>query len=859
MMSILRHSRRRLGLLAFALALGLAPAARAQIVEPFQEVAPDGTRTLLQLKFSNAPLDMVLDFYGEHTARTIIKSPALNANITLQSRGRLEVRDALIAIESALAMNNVALVPMGDKFLRAVQIASVRNTGAAIGTSPRAESFPESDELVSQVVDLKYMEYTEVQTVLDQIKSPFAKLIPFERTNSLLITDTAQNLKRMLEVLDYIDRPVAVREDIFVREIKHAKPSEIAAKLNELIQDTQAQQGQQQRGARAAQPAAQPATPAGVIRPARPGQATELGIAPAATAAAANDLTAAELAERGIVQGKVKIVADDRTGVLFILSRPENFAFFDQIIAVLDRPVDPTFGTWVRAMEYADAEETASILNEFIGAAKREEAGGAGAAAAGGQADAPAGGAAARSQALREFVRGANPEAATAVDAALDRLGRVSPDTKILADKRTNSVLLMGSRADISTLLALIDQLDVMLGQVLIEVVILEVRLSNNLSYGIDWLQRSYTAYNEERLGPGNTVINRQPVIGFGGGQRVLGASTPFIDGANVTRDTPLSGALSYYSTFYDLNLDAILQAAASSSDARILSTPVVLTTDNTEASISVGEERPVVTTSSTTDAGTIRSSYEYRNIGINLTVTPRINPARLVVMDIKQTADGIAGTVLIDGNEVPIITKREFSASVAVDSRQTIVLGGLVSTDKSVGRTKIPILGDIPLLGALFRSDVRNSVRTELLVLLTPYVLMDSREARAETARLFESTHTDKVTFQRGWSDSELASEPKSSFFGRKKKPSPASAVPAGEPGDSARPRVTPRLHFSSPQSDPLQSPLVEALDAAPTEQPEPMPVPEPEPAPLPESTPEFQPGDEAAPSGDLDQPVVR
>ncbi|MCZ7591796.1 MAG: type II and III secretion system protein [Kiritimatiellae bacterium] len=182
-----------------------------------------------------------------------------------------------------------------------------------------------------------------------------------------------------------------------------------------------------------------------------------------------------------------------------------------------------------------------------------------------------------------------------------------------------------------------------------------------------------------------------------------------------------------------------------------------MLTTDNTEAKINIGEERPVVTSSSTFDTGTQTQNYQYRNIGIELTVTPRINPQRYVVMEIGQTADNVGGFVMINNNQVPIITKREINAQIAVQSRNTIVLGGLISTDKTRSRAKVPLLGDIPLLGALFRSDSREESRTELLVLITPYVLMTPDEAREETVRIHDRTTFSKRGWGETWSDSEL------------------------------------------------------------------------------------------------------
>ena len=341
-----------------------------------------------------------------------------------------------------------------------------------------------------------------------------------------------------------------------------------------------------------------------------------------------------------------------------------------------------------------------------------------------------------------------------------DGIGDISEDTRIIADLRTNSLILMGRAQDIETIKDLIKKLDVMLAQVLIEAVIIEVNINDNVRYGIDWLQRSMTVVNSETRGPGGGVAVTQPVFGFGGGQRT-GGGDAFVDGAKVGRDITLNpGAFTYYGTFYDLNLDAIISAAAGSGDSKVLATPVILTTDNTEASIIVGEKRPVPTSSSTTVGGTIRSTFEYQNIGLELNVLPRINPKQYVTMKVEQAVDNVGGNVTIDGNEVAIITTRQLAASVTVPSRTTIVLGGLVSDDMRETVTKVPWLGDIPILGALFRSVRKEKARTELLVLLTPYVLVSAEDAIEETRRLKDSTSASDKTWYRGWSDSPLAGD---------------------------------------------------------------------------------------------------
>jgi general secretion pathway protein D len=723
------------------------------------QAAPNGaagSEKLISLNFRDAPLDQVLQFYSELTGRTLIKSPGISGTITLRGQTRLTESEALQAIEAVLAMNNVTVVPMGTKFLKVVQPTAARQEGMALMREVPEKGFPETDHLISQVLTLKYIELAEAQTIIASFIHGYGKIQPLERTNSLLITDTASNLQRILEVLEYVDQPTEAKVETRVYELKYSEAAKIASRLNELIAEAQTKEDKP----RVATPVTpQIPTPPGVMRPMR---------------AAAMERPQAEieaaLAERGIVQGKVKIVADDRTNILIVISRPSNFTFFDKIVAILDRPVEPDVIVRVLALEFAKAEEISSILNDFIGAAKSETKVTKPANAAEAPKEGVAVPAEARSQILQQYVESrAEERIRQVVGSEKAKIGELSPNTKILADKRTNSLLLMGTKRDLVAIEEIINNLDTMLGQVLIEAVILEVNLTKSLDYGVDWLQRSMTLYADGTAGPKGGVTTRDPLLSFGGGQRLH--SSTYEDGSDISRKTALNaGALTYYTTIFDLNMDVVLRMAAGSGDARILSTPVILTTDNTEAKIVVGEERPVVTSTSTSTAGQQTSAYEYRNIGINLTVTPRINPQRFVVMEIAQTADNVGGFVTIDNNQVPIVTKREMKAQVAVPSRGTIVLGGLVSTDRQKTRTKVPILGDIPLLGMLFRDDSDTEARTELLVLLTPYVLTTPEEARAETERLHSATRLGQAKWYRGWSDSTMA-RPTSAQLSREKK----------------------------------------------------------------------------------------
>ena len=731
------------------------PVGWGQIVPP-ASAAEGKPEQLLEMRWSDAPLEVVLDHYAELTGRTLIKSPGVPAVlISLKSQEKLTESEFLVAIESMLAMNNIALVPMGEKFLKVIPAAELGTHGEEIAVGPPEEAgVRAADVMERRIIELQHVQLAEIQPIIDQLKHAYAKIQPLERANSFLITDTKLNVDRIIEIIDLLDKPVSVKVETRIYELRHAQASEVASRLTELIQESQTAPR-----STTGRPAT-PATRGGVIR-----AGTTAARAAAAQETPAPGQSEMDLAQRGIVQGEVKIVSDERTNILIIISEPVNFIFFDQIVTVLDKAVDPEMDVAVLALEFADAEEVSGILNDFVGAAtqtssrsgsQRRTAGGAPASGTG-EADA-------RSTALREFIARRQTAAGTpaaaaasAADTAVAGIGQLSENTRILADTRTNSLLLMGRRADIEALRRVVDDLDIMLSQVMIEAIIIEVSLNENVESGMDWLQRSYQVYNEEQRGPGGGYSVRQPVAGFGGAQQFSGSA--FIDGGGVTRDTALpTGALTYYSTFYDLNLDVVLKLAASSSDARILSTPVIVTTDNTEARIIIGESRPIVTSSSTTYGGVDRNTYQYQDIGIELTVTPRINPQKFVVMEIVQTADNVGGFEVIDGNNVPVITRREMEAQIAVANRSSIVLGGLIGSEARKSRTKIPILGDIPLLGSLFRSDVNNDNRTELMVVITPYVMASPEETLAESRRLGDrSVVTAEDAWRHTWSDSPL------------------------------------------------------------------------------------------------------
>ena len=683
---------------------------------------------LFSLNAVDTPLSMLVDKYNDWTGRTLIIQADLTQKISLKySKRTKEV--AMQAIETVLAMNGVALVPMGEHFLKVVNIANARQEGLSIQPFDPETTYATADQLMTQVIPLRYVVYADVQEIIQQLIHGYGKVIKMDRVNSILVTDTSANIARIVEVISMVDQPLEKIEPR-IYQLKHAEAGSVAGKLKELVEAAKTEKSSQIT-------VAAPRTIPGVIR------------APRTITTTSGDDSFAD--ETQMIQGVVKFVSDDRTNILIIFSKAANFNFFDSIIKVLDVPVDPAVITEVVNLEYAKAADISGILNEFVGAAKETE-----------KTTSTATGSGDGSKSLREVIAARTTQPAQISEATKSAIGRLSADTKIISDERSNSLLLMGRKSDIEALKVVIASLDVMLEQVMIEAVILSVGLNDSIQTGVQWV------YDTMKGSPLLELEYEQDPI-----TDVISTTTNLLSSQQVGGFDPgglatnmLSGALSYYGVFPELNVKTIISAAKTDGDARILSTPIVMTTDNTEATITVGEERPVVSSSINSGSGNIndgysaRATYEYRTIGLTLTVTPNINPDGFVVMEISQTADDILDTTKIDGNDVPIISKREISATVAVQDRSTIVLGGLVRKSKNQSATKIPILGDIPLLGWLFSSHNNSEARSELVVLLTPYVLTTPEEAQREAKRIYEASDSKNTEWPRGWSESPLAND---------------------------------------------------------------------------------------------------
>lgn len=752
------------GFLAPALLAQTPPATPAAIPgltrpaqpSPVQAAAPATNKTVA-LKFNAAPIEQVLQFYSDLTGRTILPAPGINATITLRSQTDLTIPEAIQALKTVLAMNNVGLVDTGPKFVKVVPIASVQQEGLPIQSNIWQEvRHEENDQLLSEIIPLKYIDPAEAQKAIAGLIHSYGKILPLERINSLLIADSSININRIKDVLIQIDQPLELKEKLHIMTIRHAKASDIKARLEEIIADQKEKEKQtsgrrlKETGAPGVETPTPPTIP-GVIR-ARP------SAAPSTPAAEQTPVEEGEM-----IRGTVKLIADDRTGMLVIITRPENMLFFEQIVTALDVPTAPDVSVQVIRLEYADAEGVASMLNALIGAAssgKDTQPAKAASATTGkaGETAEPA-----RSSQLQEFIEQQRTLATRSAKAGetKSKIGQLSAENiRILADERTNALIIMASKGDMASILDLLKEMDIMLSQVLIEAVILQVSLDKTLERGVDWVQRSMVAYDKVNGG-------RDPVFAFagaGGG----GTLTPK-DALSLSSTFSAGGGLTYYFTHFGMNMDAVIKLTQTDSRGKVLSSPIILTTDNKEAIIKITENRyfykgvRYVGYSGTEQQ--LAPDVETKDIGLTLTVKPRINAKKFVSMEIKQEIQNIAGEQAIEGQgNWPIVASREMTAAVSVRSGETIVLGGLVEKTENNSGTRIPLLGSIPILGIPFRSTTDKNLRREIVVFITPTVLDNPEDIENESARRKDATIIGgDGMWENRWSNSKLAEPPRS------------------------------------------------------------------------------------------------
>lgn len=402
--------------------------------------------------------------------------------------------------------------------------------------------------------------------------------------------------------------------------------------------------------------------------------------------------------------GALKVIPDPRTNSLIVLAAKEQMADVEDLVARLDVAAPENTGKInVYYLENADAEEMAKVLSTL--AEKRASA----------AAATPA----------------AGPAGATVKSVIAAEL---EGGVKITADKATNSLIIIASVNDYQTLVEVIKKLDIRRRQVYVEGLIMEISLDKGRDVGVEFRGAIQTGRNSGAVLTGTN-------FGFTGGVNdlitAIASGNPlFMSGTGL-----IAGGIGGNVTLPDGTsipaITAILRAAQSHENINVLSSPHLLTLDNKEAEIIVGENVPFITSNltNTTNTSSVTNTIERKDVGITLKITPHIHESEFVNLDIFQESSSVKGgtSQLLNVNQVgPTTTKRSAKTSVIVRSGETIVLGGMMQEVISTKKSQVPLLGDIPLLGHLFKFNSVSRQKTNLLIFLTPRIIKDPKDMAA-------------------------------------------------------------------------------------------------------------------------------
>lgn len=416
------------------------------------------------------------------------------------------------------------------------------------------------------------------------------------------------------------------------------------------------------------------------------------------------ELTKTEAKQSGAPEPEVLLVADKRTNSVLVSGDELERARMRKLIRHLDTPLEQSGNVKVIYLEYATAKDVAEVLSRVMQNISKMEG--------------PAGAAEAR--------------------------GGSSRSATIEADESTNALIITADAGEMQSLQAVIQRLDIRRAQVLVEAIIAELEIIDGKDLGIQWL------FQDSGGTFGSNIVDGSSRAGAIAGAVVPPSSEDDDDGDGTFDPGDLAGALAGTPGFTlgwgqlddDLNITIILNALKKQSNANILSTPTLLTLDNEEAYITVGQEVPFVTGSFTGTGGSTTpenpfQTIERENVGVTLTVTPHVNEGDSVVLDIEQEVSSVIGGSNLFASDL-ITNERKIQTKVLAADGRTVVLGGLIKDDVQDAEQKVPLLGDIPWLGRLFRSNSVNITRSNLLIFIKPTIIRDDDALDAVSAEKY-------------------------------------------------------------------------------------------------------------------------
>ncbi|MFS2005945.1 type II secretion system secretin GspD [Duganella sp. CT11-25] len=620
------------------------------------------------LNFVGADIESVIKAVGHYTNITFVIDPRVKGTLTVVSEKPVTKSQAFSLLTSALRLQGYAVVS-GDGYAKVVPEADAKlqSGPTQVGSAPTTIK---GDQIVSQIFHLNYESAANVVTVLRPLISPNNTINANPGNNTVVVTDYADNLKRLAKIVAALDAPAVA--DLDVIPVRYAIASDLASMVNKLLDGSGAGAG-------------------------------------------------------GGDAGKVSVLADPRTNSL-VLRAPSaarsNLA--KSLIAKLDQPTQELGNVHVVYLKNAEATKLAQTLRSVVsgdvsqtntsgsGTSGQNTAGGLGGSSSN-TGNTGMGGSTSGSSSSgpsNPLLTGSNSQQQNSGGSA----------GFIQADASTNTLIITAPESVYRNLRAVIDQLDVRRAQVYIESLIVEVTSDKASEFGVQWVGATGDSNSTYRVGglqsftTGGTT-NTLTSIYAGNGAVVPS------NGLSVGIFKQVGGAL---------GLGALAHSLESDGNANILSTPNMITLDNELATIRVGQNVPILTGQFTTSAGTNTSPFQTidrKDVGLTLKVRPQISEGGTIKMAIYHETSSVDKSTLTATAGITL-NNRVIENNVIADDGQIIVLGGLIEDTEGDGTDKVRGLGDIPVLGNLFKYQTRTRKKTNLMVFLRPVVIRSKEQS---------------------------------------------------------------------------------------------------------------------------------
>ena len=655
------------------------------------------------MQYPNSDVKEVLALYERLTQKKLVYDNLVQGPVNIVISTPVSRAEAIQIIEINLQLNGFTLVPASDPGILKVIGANKNARSAGLPILSDFDQLPEGERVVTFVFKLRYVDPQELQPLLAQYISPGSStsLLALPKSQMLLVTENTSVIRGLAKIIREIDIPPAEVISEFI-PLERADAKDVIEKLEKIFEKKEAQ------GAASARlPGNQP--PVQV-----PGVPQE-GAAPTL------EIQARTLSEDSVVAGKIKLTADIRTNRIHVITRPENLPFVRKLIHEFD--LDVPFGEpSKRRLRYVSASDVLDILVKAITepGMKSEDSGGTSQKGGSSNTKSNNSGGNGGMGGTGSSLNVSEELTATAVDTT-PRAVTVG-NTKIIADPRENTIIVLGNMQVQQKLFKLLDEIDVRAPQVTLNTVIGEFSLSDDKNLGVDYL---FHPNNPNATGTSgismSAIARRWALTQFTGAGVLTDAASSLGAGKGIT------GVLSPTE-----NLDVIVNALESTGRFRVTNRPMIVARNNEKAIVASGEQIAVPSsTLSNVNTGTtlnntasVSASVQYQPVELKLEVVPLINSDREVSLDIVQKLDSDSGkTTNVGGSLIPTITTRYIKTKVSVPDRCTVVLGGLIKKSTQDGAAGVPLISRIPVLGYLFKNTTKNNDREELIILIRPVV----------------------------------------------------------------------------------------------------------------------------------------